>query len=105
MSKLPTDIYKKWGHSFEEDSGGVHVYHPAQYEFPRARGRAAIEFKQDGTFVDWVVGPGDARRANTGKWQVNEEGNVKISFEDNTKAPLTLKILYCDSTVLKLQRQ
>ena len=104
MSKLPIDIYKKWAHSFEEDNE-VHVYRPAQYEFPRARGRDGIEFKQDGTFVDWVVGPGHANRANTGKWQVNEEGNVKISFEDNTKPPLNLKILYCDSTVLKLQRR
>lgn len=48
MIELPESIFRKWGHSFEEDSDGVTVYRPSDFSFPRARGRAGIEFKADG---------------------------------------------------------
>ena len=65
-------IYKaldgRWGHSFEEDHDGLRVYRPAGFDFPRARGRGGIEFRPDGSFVDWTIGRGDAGEPREGTW-------------------------------------
>ncbi|MGU3436258.1 M20/M25/M40 family metallo-hydrolase [Actinomycetes bacterium M1A6_2h] len=58
----------RWTHSFEEDHDDVTVYRPHDYDFPRARGRAGLEFRPDGSFVDWSVGAGDARTSRPGSW-------------------------------------
>jgi hypothetical protein len=67
------DPIGRWGHSFEEDHDGVRVYRPAGYDFPRARGRDGIEFREDGSFVDWAVGPGDAAQPREGTWAPGAE--------------------------------
>ncbi|WP_221934986.1 hypothetical protein [Georgenia yuyongxinii] len=64
----------RWGHSFEEDHDGIEVYRPAGYDFPRARGRAGIELRADGTFVEWAVGPGDAPEPHEGRWDSDPSG-------------------------------
>jgi hypothetical protein len=30
-----------------------------------------VEFRPDGTFVEWVIGRGDAPEARTGTWQLS----------------------------------
>ncbi|WP_205707165.1 hypothetical protein [Kineococcus vitellinus] len=68
MPESTTTLCRRWGHSFEEDHDGITVYRPADYEFPRARGRAGMELRQDGSWTDWSVGRGDAPEPTTGKW-------------------------------------
>jgi hypothetical protein len=58
----------RWTHSFEEDHDGVTVYRRTDFAFPPARGRRGVEFRPDGTFVDWLIGRGDAPEASTGRW-------------------------------------
>lgn len=105
MTELPKEIFRKWGHSFEESTGEIIVYRPAEYEFPRARGRAGIEFKPDGTFIDWVIGPADAKRGINGHWQIEGPGRVRISLNGNVRPPRILEILQCDATILKVRQQ
>ena len=105
MTELPRDIFRRWGHSFEESIGEVVVYRPAEYEFPRARGRAGIEFRSDGTFIDWVIGPGDARQGINGHWQIEDTGRVRVSFDGNIRAPRVLEILQCDAEMLRLRQK
>ncbi|GGF91673.1 hypothetical protein GCM10007304_02020 [Rhodococcoides trifolii] len=62
----------RWTHSFEEDHDDVTVYRPQGYDFPRARGRAGLEFRPDGSFVDWSIGAGDARTARAGSWVADD---------------------------------
>jgi hypothetical protein len=100
MNELPNEIFRKWGHSFEEDTGGTTVYRPSEHVFPRARGRAGIEFRQDGTFVDWIIGPADAQTGINGHWQLEGPGRVRISYEGNARAPRVLEIVQCDAGVL-----
>ena len=87
MNTLPDAILQRWGHSFEEDTDDVTVYRPAEYEFPRARGRAGIEFQPDGTFIDWAIGPADAPRGIYGRWQMEGSGLVRVFFEGGERAP------------------
>lgn len=105
MNGLPKGIFRKWGHSFEEDTGDVTVYRPDNYPFPRARGRAGIEFRPDGIFIDWVIGPGDAHRAISGHWRMEGLGRVRVYFDGNVRAPRVLEILQCDAAVLKVRQQ
>lgn len=104
MNKLPNEIFRKWGHSFEEDTGNMTVYRPAEYDFPRARGRAGIEFKPDGKFIDWGIGLTDAQRGVNGHWRMEGPGRVRISFEGNVRPPRILEILQCDAGVLKVRQ-
>ncbi len=105
MIELPKEIFRRWGHSFEESTSEITVYRPAEYEFPRARGRAGIEFRPDGTFIDWVIGPDDARRGVNGHWQIETPVRVRVFFEGDVRAPRILEILQCDATVLRVQQR
>jgi hypothetical protein len=59
----------RWTHSFEEDHDGVSVYRREDFAFPPARGRRGVEFGSDGTFVEWMIGRGDAPEAGAaGRW-------------------------------------
>ena len=103
MNGLPNEIFRRWGHSFEEDAGGMKVYRPIDFEFPRARGRDGIEFRPDGTFIDWTVGRGDANEGIPGKWNLEDPSHLRIDFEENTRPSLRLEILQSDSEVLKIR--
>jgi hypothetical protein len=104
MSELPNEIFRRWGHSFEEDEGDVTVYRPAEYEFPRARGRAGIEFRPDGSFIDWTIGPADARQPVSGDWRTEGPGRVRVSFQGESRTPRVLEILQSDADVLKVRQ-
>jgi hypothetical protein len=71
-------LFRRWGHSFEEDHDDVAVYRPADFDFPRARGRDGIEFRADGSYIDWVVGRGDAREPRAGRWQLDSGGRFRL---------------------------
>jgi hypothetical protein len=65
------NLAKMWVHSHEEDKEGTQVFRPANYPFPAARGRDALELKANGSLVKLVPGPDD--RASTlpaGSWKV-----------------------------------
>ena len=104
MADLPDEIFRKWQHSFEEDASGVTVYRPTDYNFPRARGRAGIEFARDGKFTEWAIGPGDAQRGMPGRWTVEGPNRVRISFEPGTRAARVLEILQHDANVLRVKQ-
>jgi hypothetical protein len=78
MSGLPDALFRRWTHSFEEDEGDVLVYRPREYPFPRARGRAGIEFRPDRTFVDWRIGRGDAGHPVEARWEPGDAGTVRV---------------------------
>lgn len=103
MDSLPNNIFQTWVHSFEEDANGVTVYRPAGYAFPPARGRSAIEFKNDGNFVDWSIGAADASSAINGHWHITGSGRVRITFEGGVRPTRELEILECDAGVLKIR--
>ena len=70
----------RWRHSFEEDHDGVRVYRPAGFDFPRARGRGGIEFRPDGSFVDWAIGRGDADEPREGTWvPADDDGRLEVT--------------------------
>ncbi len=105
MTELTKEIFRRWSQSFEESTGEITVYRPAEYKFPRARGREGIEFRPDGTFIYWAIGPSDALRGINGLWQMEGSGRVHLSFEGNVRTPLVLEILQCDVGILKVRQR
>ncbi|MFG0215610.1 lipocalin family protein [Brevibacillus porteri] len=103
MTELPQVIFQKWGHSFEEDTGAITVYRPSEYEFPLARGRAGIEFKSDGTFIDWEIGPTDSQQPLYGRWQIEGSDRLQVLFNDG--APRSLEILECSEEKLSVRNK
>ena len=71
-------LFRRWGHSYEEDHDDVVVYRPDDFDFPRARGRDGIEFQPDGSYKDWVVGRGDAREPRIGRWRLDSDGRLRL---------------------------
>ena len=105
MTQLPNEIFQRWIHSFEEDKGEITVYRPEEYDFPLSRrGREGIEFRPDGVFIDWEIGPNDAFRGINGHWKMESSMRVRVSFEGNVREPRIMEILQIDAEVLKLRQ-
>ena len=105
MKQPPSEIFQRWGHSFEEDTEDITVYRPSGYEFPPARGRAGIEFRANGEFIDWVIGPTDASQGIRGRWHMEEARRIRINFENNIREPRILEIVECSTDILKVRHQ
>ncbi|HWO12925.1 MAG TPA: hypothetical protein VNN80_25675 [Polyangiaceae bacterium] len=99
----PSTLFGLWRHSFEEDAAGVRVYRPAARDFPRARGRAGLELKPDGTFVELGIGRGDKSVASTGTWSVQNDGSLSLVYADTQRGARRLEILEHEAEVLKLK--
>lgn len=104
MADLPDNIFQNWKHSFEEDAGGITVYRPASYNFPRARGRAGLEFRRDGTLIEWSAGPADAPKGLPGRWVSESPTRVRISPQESARPARTLEIVQCDDNILKVKQ-
>jgi hypothetical protein len=92
----PSQLFKHWQHSFEEDHGDIQVFRPAEYPFPPARGRAGIEFRPDGTSIRYAIGRGDAPTPQPGRWQMNEQNRLQMAGGN-------LEIVRVDDSILEVR--
>jgi|SRR5882724_8873645 len=79
--KKSPPLLQKWVHSHEEDTPAESVYRPANYAFPRSRGRQALTFKADGTFTETGPGPADAPVEKGGSWESTDANRIALSPE------------------------
>ena len=96
----PAQLQGRWVHSHEEDSEDEMVFRLASsgYEFPRSRGREALELRPDGSYGGVVPGPTDKPEASgEGEWAV-VDGN-KLVLPDRT-----LEITEAGEGVLRVKR-
>jgi hypothetical protein len=100
-NQLPAELFRKWQHSFEEDGGDFTVYRPNDFDFPRARGRAGIEILDNGVFIDWAIGRGDAQTPIRGQWTMEQSCNLKVSFPPGGGRDRTIEIVECSKTMLR----
>ena len=63
-----------------------------------------IEFRPDGVFIAWEIGPTDATRGINGHWKMEGSGRVHVSFEGNVRSSTVLEILQCDAEILKVRK-
>ena len=96
----PDQLHGRWLHSHEEDTADEMVFRSASsgYDFPRSRGREALELHPDGSYGGVVPGPADKPVASgEGTWKV-EDGN-KLVLPDRT-----LEITDAEEGVLRVKR-
>lgn len=105
MESFEFPLTRQWVHSFEEDSGDLTTYRPADYQFPPARGRAGIEFHADGTFTERQIGPADALVEVRGRWQYGGSGLVRVSFDDPGRPERMFEIVECTDQKLQVRRR
>jgi hypothetical protein len=89
----------RWVHSHEEDTDDEMVFRAASsgYEFPRSRGREALELNADGSYAGTAPGPVDKPEATGGgEWSV--DGN-KLVLGDRT-----LEITSAEGDVLRVRK-
>lgn len=103
---LPSQIFKRWTHSREEDQGDILVYHPtdSDYPFPPARGREGLEFRENGEFIRYPIGAADKSLGVPGRWNAQNQNAVEVQFPDQSASAYNLTILECDEQVLKIKR-
>lgn len=101
MSVDPNCLPGRWVHSYEEDTNDEIVFRSASsgYEFPRSRGRQALELRPDGSYAGTVPGPADKPEASGGGAWALEDGN-KLVLPDRT-----LEITEAAGDVLRVRRR
>ena len=95
----PGQVQGRWVHSHEEDTDDELVYRSeaSGYNFPRSRGREALELNPDGSYGGVVPGPTDKPEASGGgAWAVDGD---KLVLPDRT-----LDITSVDEGVLRVRR-
>lgn len=100
---LPSQLFSRWIHSREEDQGDTLVYRPKDYPFPPARGREGLEFRENGEFIRYQIGPTDRGLAVPGRWSIQETNVVEVQFPNQSASSHTLTILKCDEQILKVR--
>ena len=94
-------LLKTWVYSHKEADGAT-VYRPEGYALPRARGRTGLEFRRDGTVVQYAIGRGDAWRPTLGRWTRPSERDLRLSFPDGEEGK-TLNVLEVGPDILKVK--
>ncbi len=102
---LPKEIFKHWIHSYEEDTRGVNIYRPGNYNFPRSRGRESFEIKENGEFIQYGIGPTDRVVKVSGRWEVEEKVKIVVYLESKDVASYTINIISCTSDILKIKNK
>ena len=95
----PAQLQGRWVHSHEEDTEDEIVYRAESsgYDFPRSRGREALELNPDGSYSGVAPGPTDKPEATPGgTWSV--EGD-KLVLPDRT-----LEVTGAEEGVLRVRR-
>ncbi|MEG3960538.1 hypothetical protein QT982_34815 [Microcoleus sp. herbarium2] len=101
---LPSQIFRRWTHSHEEDREDILVYRPKDYPFPPARGREGLEFRKNGEFIRYQIGATDRILAVPGRWSIQNTNKVKVRFPNQSVSSYTLTILECDEQILKVRQ-
>ncbi|MEG4109124.1 hypothetical protein [Microcoleus sp. S13_C5] len=101
---LPSQIFKRWTHSREEDRADILVYRPKDYPFPPARGREGLEFRENGEFIRYQIGATDRSLGVPGRWSIQNTNMVEVEFPNQSVSSYTLTILECDEQILKVRQ-
>lgn len=104
VSGLPAEIFGIWLHSHEEDTQTATVYRTRGYKFPLVRGRDAMEFRPDGTFIQYGSGPDDRGQAVIGRWADLGGGRVEITVPQHGGSSSVWRVLSCAHGVLAIEK-
>lgn len=85
-------LYRRWVHSFEEDTPQYWVYRPDDYEFPPSRGRDGFSITEDGSFVEYRIGPTDRLDTHQGEWE-RTDNVIRVALDDDKTMEIIVQSL------------
>ena len=104
--------------SYEEDKDdNIKNYRPITFSFPESRARVGFEFKKDGKFIQYEIGPDDRPVEYEGIWIYGAKtktiditfkkidvgvGILPITKED--KKPYTLEIITLEQNLFRFKK-
>ena len=74
-------LHGRWVHAREEDTATEQVYRPAGFPLPPSRGRAGLQFNEDGTFKRIGIGATDISSVKDGAWQIDHANADQVHVE------------------------
>lgn len=103
QQELSQELYKKWIHSYEEDSAGYKVYRPASYNFPPSRGRRGLEILPENGFILYEIAPADGHQKVKGSWASPTANSLQVKLSGKRAEDFIMQILEYseDKLVLK----
>lgn len=112
IQNLPSELFKTWFHSREEDAEGLKVYRVENFNFPPSRFREEMEIEDNGEFIVTVPGTTDGRQEMIGTWTASEGNKISVTFSEmkpqdqyqSLLKPYTLEIVSVDEEVLKVRK-
>ena len=105
MSEMPSQLFKRWTHSREEDSGDVMVFRPSSFSFPPSRGRDGLEFREDGEVLQYRIGATDRPEGVLGFWRAELGNRLTVDFPAGDGQPYRIQLISVDHDVLKIRRE
>lgn len=102
MSRPSASVVGIWLHSREEDRHG-RVYRRRDFAFPPARGRGAVEFRSDGTYIEYGSGHDDRGRAVVGAWHDPGDGQVRITISRGADRVSARRVVSCTAEMLVIE--
>jgi hypothetical protein len=82
-----SSLLGRWVHSREEDAGVEIVFRPAEFKFPRARGRDAFQLLDKNVLIDQPIAPGDGNLNRPGRWELTSTGELRFFASPNSATP------------------
>ena len=104
MANLQECLERHWIHSHEEDTQDIRVYRPAGYDFPPARGRRGLEFREGGELIYYGIARADGSEQFSGRWTIEERDLVRINVDNERIRPFILKVVSCNDDTLEVRR-
>jgi hypothetical protein len=95
-------LARRWVHAHEEDTGEEMVFRPAERELPPARGRLALELREDGELVETTPGPVDRPEEATGTWELADDDVLVLRGREGSRAR---KVLAAEPDRLVLEKE
>lgn len=100
----PPSLFRRWVHVHEDDTNDARVYRPFGANIPPARGRRGLEFREDGTFVEYQLGPVDRPQGIEGRWDADAGNRIRVDVPDPARDAQTLEILSVGGDKLEIRK-
>ncbi|NMG06887.1 hypothetical protein [Brasilonema sp. UFV-L1] len=101
---LPPQIFQSWISSYEEDEEDVRVYRTAEFQFPPARFREKLNFKENGEFILTVPAATDGDQEILGTWESSVKDKILVQFPNSEIEGFILHIILIEEEILKVRR-
>jgi hypothetical protein len=89
---LAKTLEEHWVHSHEEDTPTEMVFRPADYPFPRSRGRAGFQLAAGGKAIDHGIGPTDRPESAECTWRLENSAGPTLVIDTPSGVPTKLPI-------------